>query len=242
MNEPSWCQLLDDPQPGNWTPSRRTGCVLLDGHKGDCTTSLHIQDGVDPDAAQAALEATADWHAYRRWCEIAPRRHREAEMASLDQPEPITATIQAWLDQGPNPSGSLLLVGAVGCGKTWAACATARYYHFVNRSPSVRITSSVDLFRSLRPEGGARAEDYIEPQLLVLDDLGIEKGSEWTEERMFEIVDARWRNCSPLIVTSNLTPSEMRSALGLRVYDRLRDSATAVKLPGFSRRQASTAA
>jgi hypothetical protein len=77
--------------------------------------------------------------------------------------------------------------------------------------------------------------------VLLIDDLGIEKQSDWTEETLFGIIDARWRNCRPTIVTTNLTPLELRNTVGSRVYDRLKDGATALTIPGQSRRAGAAA-
>lgn len=229
MLEPTWCPKLDEQV------TRQYGCQLLVGHAGECNTNRNIRfAGVDSDALCAAQVAYGEWAMWRKWSKICPARHSEADFDSLDLPEEIFNSLADWTYE--EPTSALILMGGVGSGKTWVACAAARYFHFVTSAPTVKIASAVDMFRRLRPEGGETVDDYIGPRLLVLDDLGIEKPSEWTEETLFAIVDGRWRDCKPTIVTTNLLPSELKTHLGTRVYDRLRDQAIAVTLPGASRR------
>lgn len=246
--EPDFCTLQDPDEPG-WVAAHggRHHCALLAGHAGDCTYHLQvITDGVDRDAIEAAWVVTEEWRTWNRWREIAPRRHRDAEVATLAQPtsDVIETWVAAELESRKSDAliGNVILLGEVGCGKTWAACALARaVITTLPRDRKIQVTSVVDMFRRLRPEGGSTSEEFIVPRLLVLDDLGVEKVSEWTEERLFEIIDARWRNNDPTVVTTNLTPAQVKEAVGARIYDRLRDGALAVHLPGSSRRSASLA-
>ena len=80
--------------------------------------------------------------------------------------------------------------------------------------------------------------------LLVLDDLGAEKWSEWTEERLFVIVDARYRRQKNIVVTSNApkmagTDKEpgLRELAGPRIYDRLLEMCGWVVNGGESQRR-----
>lgn len=165
--------------------------------------------------------------------QIPPKFHR-AQLDDLDQPEEIVAEIRAWFKEG---SGSLILLGTVGSGKTYAGVAVLRHLCMENDA-TAQMVSVVELFRKLRPEGGGRIEDYLDADYLLLDDLGIEKPSEWTEQILFDLVDNRWRNEKTFVVTSNLTPDQLKATVGARVWDRLRDDARAINLPGASKRKA----
>ena len=60
--------------------------------------------------------------------------------------------------------------------------------------------------------------------LLILDDLGIERNSEFALEQVFNVIDSRYRSCKPLIVTTNLTLNELKNPSDLahaRIYDRV---------------------
>lgn len=57
--------------------------------------------------------------------------------------------------------------------------------------------------------------------LLIIDDIGAEKASEWVQEVIFRIVDARYRRKKPILATSNLEPKLLSDRIGARAYDRL---------------------
>lgn len=57
--------------------------------------------------------------------------------------------------------------------------------------------------------------------LVVLDDLGAEKMTEWAESMLYYIVDQRYRWRKPLIVTTNCDLEELEERIGTRTFDRL---------------------
>ena len=72
--------------------------------------------------------------------------------------------------------------------------------------------------------------------LLILDDFGAEKPSDWVRERLFDIIEYRYAYCLPLIITSNLLPKEIGHTYGPRVSDRFRECCRVVSLTGNSKR------
>lgn len=91
------------------------------------------------------------------------------------------------------------------------------------------------------PERATESVDDIHEQLLrvpllVLDDLGAHRGTEWAEERLFALIDARYRDGLPLVVTSNVSLLEVAP----RVRSRLADVqvSTVVRFTGPDRRTA----
>ena len=74
----------------------------------------------------------------------------------------------------------------------------------------------------------------------MLDDLGATALNDYTMDRLFEIVDARYRSGKPMIVTTNLNPDEARNMnLGMRrIFDRLIERCKSVVVDGESRRKA----
>ena len=56
----------------------------------------------------------------------------------------------------------------------------------------------------------ASLDDY---SLLVIDDLGVERSTEYAMEQMFTVIDSRYRSKKPLIVTTNLKLEETRQTL-----------------------------
>jgi DNA replication protein DnaC len=57
--------------------------------------------------------------------------------------------------------------------------------------------------------------------LLIIDDVGAEKVSDWVQEVIFRIVDGRYKRLKPIMATSNLPPKELAERIGKRAYDRL---------------------
>jgi DNA replication protein DnaC len=87
-------------------------------------------------------------------------------------------------------------------------------------------------------------QSFISPQVLVLDDLGKERPTEWALEQLFAVINARYDACKPLIVTTNyggtdlvrrLTPKgETDDTTARAIVDRLRETSIVIKLEGKS--------
>lgn len=122
----------------------------------------------------------------------------------------------------------LYLCGACGCGKTHLCAAAANGLRAAG--VSVLFMTTPALLGALRGMMNAqrsdtdRTEEFIQQlsvvPVLVLDDLGTEKLSDWSESVLFRIIDSRWTTRRPLLVSSNLTPDRIGSD---RLDSRLSD-------------------
>lgn len=126
-------------------------------------------------------------------------------------------------------SGSgLLLLGDVGTGKTHMACAIANALRLQLR-PVLYCTAleAVMLVKASWKRGDDGMTEYDvyarfgEPDLLIIDEIGVQMGSDFERMVLTSIADIRSRNCLPTIVISNLEPKEIYKLLGERMYDRL---------------------
>lgn len=162
-----------------------------------------------------------------------PAIYRDAALCDLDFQQDPDGAIARWLD---SDRPTLMLVGSVGTGKTHAGYAVTN--EAVSRGVLTVAVQVPDLLASMRPGGdstvAARARTA---ELLLLDDLGTEKPSEWTAEQLTALLDARVREGRRTIVTTNSDYATLAARLGERTMSRLTGGAVVVKLTGDDRRR-----
>lgn len=136
---------------------------------------------------------------------------------------------------------SLLIAGTVGVGKTWEAFGAVRALTLSGMRCPWRFTTAADLYAQLRPGARNDAEQFLrshcEVSLLVLDDIGAGKSSEWTEEINYRLINHRYEHELPTLLTTNVPPRQLPSTLGVRVMSRLTEMATTVVMTGPDRRR-----
>lgn len=201
-----------------------------------------------------------------------PECERENILASVrafvpprfQAPIGLPPVVTAWAAGRLPQRQGLYLAGQVGTGKThtaWHAaiawCVATGTVPTVARTegggagPTVIFTRMTDLLDDLRPgeDSRQRVRDCQNCKLLILDDLGAEKASEWTQERLYSVIDHRYANCLPLIVTSNLPPGELpgkpgaprrnplAEQIGARAESRLAEMCEVFPMTGADRRK-----
>lgn len=136
---------------------------------------------------------------------------------------------------------SLLLLGRTGVGKTHEAYGAIRAISVSGMNCSWLATTAADVYAKLRPRQGVDSEAeflrYASARLLVLDDLGAAKASEWTEEVNYRLINHRYERGLPTIVTSNLLVRPLSNVVGERVWSRLTEMCQRVVLEGTDRRR-----
>ncbi|MFF5992596.1 ATP-binding protein [Prauserella flavalba] len=140
---------------------------------------------------------------------------------------------------------SLLVLGPVGTGKTYEAYGTIRALAASGVRTGWRVATAADIYGALRPRHGVDSEAEFERcarvGVLVLDDLGAAKTSEWVEEINYRLVNWRYERELPTLITSNLPPKDLGAGLGERVASRLAEMTSRVVLDGPDRRRARAA-
>ncbi len=175
-----------------------------------------------------------------------PPRYRDA-LATHPQ-------VTAWVDEivragRPGPGGSrgiacgpsLLIVGTTGTGKTHQAYGAVRSLLSAGVRLRWEATTTPDLHARLRPRSGHDPERELHvlsrSPLLIVDDLGAAKQSEWTEELTYRLIDRRYTEMLPTLITTNLPIGALRDAIGDRVASRLAEMTRRVVLTGPDRRR-----
>lgn len=135
----------------------------------------------------------------------------------------------------------ILFYGGVGTGKSFLACCIAN--SLIDKCIRVSVTNFPRILNKLQGFGEDKQEflDKLDRyDLLVIDDLGVERDTSYSVEQVFNVIDARSRSGKPLIVTTNLSLTDLQnpSSLGYaRIYDRILEMCPIkLKLAGESRR------
>ena len=135
----------------------------------------------------------------------------------------------------------LLFWGDVGTGKSFAAACIAN--ELMDRGVSVVMTSFVKLLELIRSQ--EQEERIINllttARLVIFDDLGAERSTEYAIEKVYNIVDSRYRSNRPMLVTTNLTFDDMLDEEDMRysrIYDRLFEVCYPIQWTGYSWRKA----
>ncbi|GAA4952421.1 hypothetical protein GCM10023205_12000 [Yinghuangia aomiensis] len=136
---------------------------------------------------------------------------------------------------------SLLIAGPTGTGKTHQAYGALRSLLLAGVRLGWQATTAADLHASLRPRAGHDTEGELRriarTPLLILDDLGAAKPSEWTEELTYRLVNHRYEHLLPTLFTTNLPIARIRETLGDRITSRLAEMTQRAILDGPDRRR-----
>lgn len=123
----------------------------------------------------------------------------------------------------------LILGGGVGCGKTHLATAIGMERMAHGYTAVCYLVP--ELFDQMRRETGAGStatlDEVKDVDLLILDDLGVERNNDWTEERMYMLIDHRYSHSKQTVITTNATSMEhLKEMLGAgadRICSRLNE-------------------
>lgn len=124
---------------------------------------------------------------------------------------------------------SAILCGIPGTGKTHLAIGAA--LHIMASGKIAAFTTVQRMIRRLkdswRNDSTESESDVISmlvyPDLLIIDEIGVQFGSDFEKNFMFDLLNERYEKRKPTILLSNLTAVEIKSFLGERVYDRLKE-------------------
>jgi len=137
----------------------------------------------------------------------------------------------------------LYITGTVGCGKTHLAAAIVHELARQNvYTLFVFVPDFLDEIRSTYDDKNQDEERENPFELakistvLILDDLGTEKVTEWANEKLLQLINYRTSNNLTTIITSNYTLQELPGRLGQRIYSRIKGACEEIIINGEDRR------
>lgn len=133
-------------------------------------------------------------------------------------------------DRAAADGRSMIFIGGPGVGKTHLACAIG--LQLLREGRRVVYTTIPKMHRRLRGTWRRDASEktgdvvsvYASADLLILDEVGVQLGSDYERIEIFDVVNERYENLRPTIAISNLDREGTRDYLGGRVWDRLREN------------------
>lgn len=137
---------------------------------------------------------------------------------------------------------SMVFCGKPGTGKTHLACGIARtLMENLHSALFLTVLSAIRHIKETYRQGSDRSEsqaidDLLSPDLLILDEVGAQLGSEHEKMLMFEVINERYQQCRSTILISNLNADELTAFMGDRVMDRFRESGAVVAFDWASHR------
>jgi DNA replication protein DnaC len=142
--------------------------------------------------------------------------------------------VERWAEMLESSTG-LLLWGGVGTGKSFFAGCIANA--LIDQGVPVLMTNFARILNTLTGMYSQDRNQFIDSlnqySLLILDDLGVERSSEFALEQVFHVIDSRYRSQKPMIVTTNLTLEELKHPTDLahaRIYDRMLERCVPLKI------------
>ncbi|MGL4674294.1 MAG: ATP-binding protein [Wohlfahrtiimonas sp.] len=159
--------------------------------------------------------------------------------ASNDQQAEIKARVQSYADNFPKvleAGSSVILSGSVGTGKTHLSCAAANQLALSGFTSCLRTVS--ELVQSVRDgrnwsngkTSSQLIDEYTKFDLLIIDEFGVQSGTDNELNILFDVVNARYADQKPTMALTNLTKEEFKKKVGDRIYDRLTHKGVFLKL------------
>ena len=180
-----------------------------------------------------------------------PPRFQNKNLESYETPNTwqvkAKTTIQNYidnLDENLEKGRNIILIGGVGTGKTHLSIGLLKAV-IENGGIGMFITAS-DLFMNIRDTWTRsseittldRVQQFVDLDLLVIDEIGVQRGTDNEREILFSIINSRYNNLKPTVLLSNLSLKEVRAYIGERTFDRLKeDGGQIVVLNGESYRK-----
>jgi len=167
-----------------------------------------------------------------------PPRFMTKTLSSYEPSNPqqarIKAIVEAYTTNFAQDAGvngvSLILCGGPGTGKTHLGCGVAN--ELLRQGFTALYTTATGLVRDIRATWAKDSERteievlkaFIAPDLLIIDEIGVQAGSADEKIRLFDVINSRYEQVKPTLIISNLDVRGVCEYLGERAIDRLREN------------------
>ena len=130
-----------------------------------------------------------------------------------------------YVDSFGEDSQNLLFVGEPGCGKTYLSvcigCELIRRGKFVLYTPVQEMLNDFEAATFRNKEAGLPTDDYLDADLLILDDLGTEFYSSFVESTLYSVINTRLTRKKPTVISTNLSIEAREECYAARLNSRL---------------------
>jgi DNA replication protein DnaC len=138
---------------------------------------------------------------------------------------------------------NIFIWGPVGVGKSHLAVSLGKKL-IREKLVDLQFISAVNLLAEIKATFGKDYGEGVElvirrfssKPVLILDELGVEKETDWVRETFYAMIDNRYTAMLPTIVTSNLEPGELAEKIGDRLVSRLMEGAKVIEIGGHDYR------
>lgn len=139
-----------------------------------------------------------------------------------------TKKIDVYIEKFPNTKlKNVVLTGPTGTGKTY--CASLIQHELTVRGFNVHMTSTFNLVKRMKDylfgQDPDVPDDFFDTDLLIIDDLGAEPSIKNSDELLYTVINERYGNNKPFIITTNLSKDQVSTRYDDRILGRIYDKA-----------------
>ena len=140
----------------------------------------------------------------------------------------ITQKLDLYLSKFPfNKFKNLIITGPTGTGKTY--CAALVQHELTQKGFAVHMTSTFNLVKRMKDylfgQDATVPADFFNSDLLIIDDLGAEPTIKNSDEMLYTVINERYSNNLPLLITTNLSKDQVANRYDDRILGRIYDKA-----------------
>ena len=148
----------------------------------------------------------------------------ESQLKALDMSRSYSKNIS----ENMNTGAGLILSGKPGTGKTHLACAIGCEFASMGTVLFITVSAMIRQIRATYRKGSNQTEQDVidffrDIDLLIIDEIGVQKGTDSEEHLLFEVINERYSYFKPTILISNLNAEEIKAYIGERALDRMRE-------------------